>query len=137
MPNVSADGKTLAYVSNRGGDPDVWVRSLDTGADRQLTSTKADEYRAVISPDARQIAFMRPDRSQDILTMPSGGGAETVVCTKCGNVHGWSQDGEKLVYASGNPIRSATVDLRTNDAVGRAVRAQRSIEVDAKILRPV
>jgi serine/threonine protein kinase len=112
FPNVSRDGKKLAYVSNRTGNPDVWVRDLESGEDRQLTSSKVDEFRALISPDGTRVAFVVGEG--EIHTMPSGGGVESsVVCEKCGNVHGWSPDGGKLLSNRGNPIRFTTVDLTT------------------------
>ena len=112
-PSVSGDGKKLVYVSNRGGDPDVWIRDLETGADRQLTASKANEFRAVLSPDGGRVAF--GDRHQ-FYTMPSSGGVGTMVCADCGsNVVGWSPDGRKLLFYRGNPIRHATVDLATGE----------------------
>lgn len=111
-PNVSADGRKLAYVSNRMGDPDVWVRDLETGADLQLTSSKANEFRAAISPDGGRVAFAVRG---NFYTMPSRGGEEKLVCTDCsGNVVGWSPDGGKLLYYYwGKRIRHATIDLTT------------------------
>lgn len=118
-PNVSADGKTLAYVSNRGGDPDVWIRDLETGADRQLTASKESEFRAVISPNGARVAFaLKGDafRSMrgDAYTMPSTGGVPKLECRGCmNNVAGWTPDGLSLIYYEGNPIRHATFDLAT------------------------
>ncbi|MFN0168750.1 MAG: winged helix-turn-helix domain-containing protein [Bryobacteraceae bacterium] len=110
-PNVSDDGRRLAYVSNRGGDPDVWIRDLDTGVDRQVTASKANEGRAVISPDGAHVAF---GLSGDFYTIPSSGGVQKLACKGCGpNVVAWTPDGGKLLYYyfALNPPRHATVDL--------------------------
>ncbi len=118
-PNVSADGKKLVYVSNRGGDPDVWIRDLETGVDRQLTSSKESEFRAVISPDGASVAYaLKGDafRSQrgDAYILPSTGGVQKPVCRNCmNNVAGWTPDGLGLIYYGGNPLRHATFDLAT------------------------
>lgn len=32
QPSVSPDGKTLAFVSDRSGNLDIWIRSLDQGS---------------------------------------------------------------------------------------------------------
>ena len=37
-PAVSADGRLLAYASDQSGNVDIWVRPLDSGEPRRLTS---------------------------------------------------------------------------------------------------
>ena len=109
---VSANGKKLAYASNRSGDPDIWVRDLESGAERQLTSSKFDEVRGVLSPDGKLVAIWRPKAR--IYTIPSDGGEEKLVCEECGLVNAWSADGKKLLFqdvASGR--RFASLDLAT------------------------
>jgi Tol biopolymer transport system component len=110
-PNLSRDGKMLVYVSNRSGSPDVWVRNLETGEDRQLTSNKADEFRASISPDGQHVAYTV---NRDVVTLPVNGGVEKVICRACApNVMMWSPDGKKLLVYWGRPIRHGTIDLAT------------------------
>lgn len=109
-PSVSADGKKLAYVSNRGGDPDVWLRDLETGADRQLTANKAHEFRAMISRDGRRVAF---GGGGQIYTMSTDGSVATAIPNlERMNVAGWTPDG-KLLYYSGRPVRDATFEIET------------------------
>jgi serine/threonine protein kinase len=66
-PHVSPDGRSIAFVSTRGGGPDVWVASADGSNPRRVTSlpvTSGPQW----SPDGRSIAFgglapglIRPD----------------------------------------------------------------------------
>ncbi len=118
-PNVSTDGKRLVYVSNRGGDPDVWIRDLATGADRQLTASKEHEFRAVISPNGERVAFaLRGDASKSqkgsAYIMPAAGGVQKLICANCMNhVVGWTPDGASLIYYEGSPIRHGVYDLAT------------------------
>lgn len=110
-PSVSARGNKLVYVSDRGGDPDVWLRDLETGADRQLTTTKAHEFRAVISRDGQSVAFGSGGLAY---TMSANGGVPQAIPNfKAVNVAGWSPEGSKLVYYHGTPIRHATVEIAT------------------------
>ena len=110
-PNLSRDGSKLAYVSNRGGDPDVWVRDLASGADRQLTSSKADEFRAAISPDGKLVAY---SVNRDVFTMPATGGLEKRICQSCApNIVMWSPDGLKILAYWGQPLRHGTIDAAT------------------------
>lgn len=109
--NVSADGKRMAYVSNRNGDSDIWVRDLETGQDRQLTFSREDEFRALISPDGSRVLYAR--QASDLYTIPFEGGEETLVCEKCGVVSNWSPDGKKVLYQYGVPRRFATAEVST------------------------
>jgi Tol biopolymer transport system component/imidazolonepropionase-like amidohydrolase len=58
-PMWSPDGRQLAFVSDRGGlTLDLWVRDLDTGEDRRLTSIRRGGAAfPVWSPDGGRIAF--------------------------------------------------------------------------------
>ncbi len=55
-PRWSPDGKTIAFVSNRGGSAQVWLLPIDGGEPRQLTKLPID----VSGPDL--VAQGRQDR---------------------------------------------------------------------------
>ncbi|MFN7937097.1 MAG: hypothetical protein U0R19_27485 [Bryobacteraceae bacterium] len=132
FPNVSADGKRLAYVSNRGGDQDVWVREIETGEERQLTFTKEDEVRAMISPDGSRVAFALKG---DFYLAGVNGGSQSVVCKGCGrSVAGWTPDGKSLVYYyfDFNPPRHATVDIATGKKRD-LIRHEKAVPTNARI----
>ncbi len=66
-PQVSRDGRLLAYASNRrnGRDFDVFVRDLESGEERCVFEDGLNEV-ASFSPGARQLAVQRwTDRSGD------------------------------------------------------------------------
>jgi dipeptidyl aminopeptidase/acylaminoacyl peptidase len=56
-PAWSPDGKTLAFISSRGGDSEVYLLSMEGGEAKKLTtlSTGADLFQW--SPDGKTIAF--------------------------------------------------------------------------------
>ncbi len=70
-PSLSPDGKTL-YFSWRG---DVWKASLAGGAAARLTANPARDFRPIVSPDGKRIAFAS-DREGGLQTwvMESSGG---------------------------------------------------------------
>ncbi len=43
-PCVSRDGRLLAYASDQSGNVDLWVRPLDGGEARRLTSVLSEKY---------------------------------------------------------------------------------------------
>ena len=56
-PRWSPDGKTIAFVSNRGGSSQVWLLPIDGGEPRQLTKLPIDVSGPLWSPKGDRIAF--------------------------------------------------------------------------------
>ncbi len=56
-PAWSHDGKVIAYVSDRSGKTEIWLRDLKANSDRQLTNLTNEVQKLVWSPDDKRIAF--------------------------------------------------------------------------------
>ena len=111
-PTISADGKTLVFVSTRTGNSDVWKRDLETGEEVQLTVNPAEEYRALLSPDGARVAFGRRDGSKvDLFVSPISGAGETLIVDDIGGLAGWSTDSKKVMYWWGQPIQFSMMSL--------------------------
>lgn len=101
-PQVSSDGRTLVFLSDRDGNYDVFVRNMLTGEDKPLTSTRQDEFCALISMDGLQVAFQRSGQPKpSIYVVPVSGGEAKVVCEDCGEPRTWSPDNRILLYQNG------------------------------------
>src|SRR5262249_24724111 len=57
-PDVSADGKRIAYVAVRKAVANVCVMNLDGSGQRQLTFRETPCGRVKWSPDGKEIAFV-------------------------------------------------------------------------------
>ncbi|HEY3368453.1 MAG TPA: S9 family peptidase [Symbiobacteriaceae bacterium] len=70
-PRWSPDGRTLAFVSDRGGDRQVWLIDRFGGEARPITAMRNGAGNPVWSPDGRRIAFtsaLGPDDHRELLT---------------------------------------------------------------------
>ncbi|MFB5083976.1 S9 family peptidase [Symbiobacterium thermophilum] len=70
-PRWSPDGRTLAFVSDRGGDRQIWLIDRHGGEARQLTQMRHGAGDPVWSPDGRYIAFtsaVGPEDRRELLT---------------------------------------------------------------------
>lgn len=75
-PRWGPDGRWISYISNKGGSPELWLWSVETGEERQLTTTAGrliNSYRW--APDGRAIA-LATDRYGDMdvwkVSVPDG-----------------------------------------------------------------
>ncbi|NOZ86864.1 MAG: CHAT domain-containing protein [Deltaproteobacteria bacterium] len=71
MAVISPDARFMYYVSDRAGNPDIWVRPVNGGRARQLTNHPVTDTQPAISPDGRLLAFTssRDDAKGDIFVM--------------------------------------------------------------------
>ena len=114
-PTFSPDGETLAYVSDRSGNFEIYIQQVSGGAFRNITENAADDVQPAYSPDGKQIAFVSTRSSEsslrwegydlplmggDVWVMPAlGGNARRIA--RDGNFPSWSHDGTSLLYTSG------------------------------------
>ncbi len=127
MPSWAVSQNKLAWVTNRNGPFEIWIRSPDGSDWPAVTAaefpTKTKWFVApALSPDGRRIAYERIDASGvDRLWMSSVDGGSPVRLT---NVEpssefsgSWSPDGSRFVYLQGDAGR---LSLMTIKAVGNA-----------------
>jgi Tol biopolymer transport system component len=119
MPALSADGRLLAYASDRSGngDLDIWVQQMSGGTALRLTDDPADDTTPDFSPDGSQIAFRSERNGGGVYAVSALGGPARLVAPD-GRRPRFSPDGSRIAYWSGN-FRGAV----TNDGAGTFVVA--------------
>jgi Tol biopolymer transport system component len=110
LMNVSDDGRTMAFMSSRTGQREVWITDLSTGRDRQLTLPGARS--AHVSRDGSRLAIDRASETRGIDLVPTTGGASTPLCDGCATGD-WSPDGRHMVVHRGLPSRLLMRDLES------------------------
>ena len=103
VPSLSADGKLVAYASDRGegGNLDIWMQQIQQGAQPvRITSDEADETEPCFSPDGSKIAFRSERENGGIYVVPSLGGQARLIA-KGGRRPRYSPDGKWIAYWQG------------------------------------
>jgi dipeptidyl aminopeptidase/acylaminoacyl peptidase len=93
QPTWSPDGKFIAYVSNHGGNVDIWVQPLAGGRAVRVTSDPANDWQPDWSPDGNNIVFRSERDGGGIFTRFTDPGRRLVT----GSGSGLGVSGDRLV----------------------------------------
>jgi TolB protein len=102
LPVVSPDGSRIAFSSNRGGAPDLFVIDADGANERQLTHTPEPEGNLAWTRDGRQILFSNfKDEVSRLYAIDLDGHNQRELAKVPGRAPTLSPDGKRLVYMAG------------------------------------
>jgi len=134
-PSVSADGKTVAFMSTRDGNAEIYVMRADGRGQTRLTNSTEDDTAPALSPDGQTVAFgRRINNANQIYTINTDGGGETAITSDGDNKNpAWSPDGATIAFDR-FAADSSYYDIFTMDPNG-GNRAQLTFESSAD-LRP-
>ncbi len=101
-PQLSPDGKHLAFMSDRSGSTEIWISAADGSNPIQLSALgKAGTPRW--SPDSKQIAFDSDAHGRAAIYIVNADGGEPKAVVQGdfdARVPSWSHDGKSLYFAS-------------------------------------
>jgi len=72
FPRWSADGKYLAFVSDRSGRDEIWISDPDGGGLKKITDADNEKGALVWSPDSRSLIYTAADRKLYNYTVADG-----------------------------------------------------------------
>ncbi len=129
----SPDGKWIAYLSDRSGDYEIYVRAADaTGEERRLTNdAKAWRFEPKWSPDSKMLAFSDKDHTLQVVDVASGK-VTSADRDDYGDIvdYRWSPDSRWLTYTKNNEAQFSSVYVY-NLADAKAYRLTSGMTNDA------
>jgi Tol biopolymer transport system component/DNA-binding winged helix-turn-helix (wHTH) protein len=111
-PAFSADGNQIAFAWKRTGfGVEIYVKLVNEGEPRQLTSSGKVNFNPVWSPDGQRIAFVRSSEVETaIYTISAYGESERKLLSLDGGAERritWSPNGELLAFADSDKKQPA------------------------------
>ena len=99
-PAWSADGRYLAYSSDKAGTEDIYVRDMVTNTERRVTSLNGAEVSAAWSPNGRTLAFQNQDFETHTVDVVTGELRQVLPELFAPGKPSWSADGNTIAVAA-------------------------------------
>jgi len=120
-PAWSPDGLSLAYSTDRGGDLQVWVRTLATGEDRQITRHSGAALAPAWSRNGKTLAFLDQTGALHTADVATGTIRQILPAIWEPGRPSWSADGKTIAMAAFKPYsaryREGLSEILTVDVV--------------------
>jgi len=98
---ISANADMLAFVSERDGNPEIYVVNFDGTGLARLTNHPTNDRDPAWSPDGRRIAFVSDRFDGPNIYIMDADGSNVVRCTDTGGADpAWSPDGRKIAFTN-------------------------------------
>jgi tricorn protease len=113
----SPDGRRIAYVSDEGGEQEVWLFDLANGSRKKLTNTPAEKENLTWAPNSQKLAFTADNRLYEIDVAAAAGAASGAAREISHNPAGgytvsqYSPDNNWLVYSRRDDEQNGEVYL--------------------------
>ena len=120
-PDISPDGRWVAYAKNDRGLGKLFVTPFDSNAPRPLPTPSPDAWSPSWSPDGRSLAYASADPQEPgvfVLEPAFGGQARQITTSGLASAGrlSWSPDGQTVMFPVDHGLHYALFDVRFGKA---------------------
>jgi TolB protein len=124
-PSWSPAGRQIAFVSQRSGEPEIWIADLDVAGEERFTnlsrSASTRESYPVWSPDGSRLAWSSNENGYHNLYLWNPGDERVLGGTRTyiggGSIPAWSPDGESILTLLLEPNDTYLIGYNLNQSI--------------------
>ena len=116
LPEISPDGKYVAFVNSESGMNSLKVRQVATDSTLQIVPSMTLEFRQpTFSPDGNYIYYVSVDKGLGtVYQVPTLGGTAKKIITDVDTKINFSPDGKQIIFARHNPNKGGDTVMIAN-----------------------
>jgi Tol biopolymer transport system component len=112
FPSVSADGNRIAYLSNKKGNFDIWLKDLHSRVETAVAAGGAPKRYPLISPSGSRIIYGEQAGGSFVgYLVSASGGDPAKICGGCAQALDWSPDERGILIQQQHDPSPLSVDL--------------------------
>ncbi|MEO1049368.1 MAG: DUF5050 domain-containing protein [Bacteroidota bacterium] len=93
-PEISPDGKQIAFMSNRDGNHEIYVMNIDGSAQKRLTFNEEDDWYPSWSPNGAELIFSSNKNEERQVNRMNADGSSIKSIIKNGSQAAWLKPGQ-------------------------------------------
>ncbi|MCL5283285.1 MAG: S41 family peptidase [Armatimonadetes bacterium] len=113
----SPDSTKIAFVSDRSGTDNIYVKDVKTKATTRITNDLTEDTGPTWSPGGKKIAFLRSGSQGGLYVAPATGGEAIKLADSAGNnlfgvginSFNWSPDSQWIAYSRRDPLNNTDI----------------------------
>lgn len=136
---LSADGKTVAYLSDASGEYEIYIQAISGGAPKRITRDGGIwRFPPVVAPDGKHIAYADKQQRLRVVDVASGA-TRDVDSSRHDDIteYTWSPDGQWLAYTIENDAGLTRVWLYSMKDGARAPATEETSSASSPVFDPL
>jgi len=128
-PAWAPSGRRIAYASDRAGTQDLYVRELDSGSEKRVTSSQDAEVAPAWSPDGLALAYETQTGDLRIVELSSGQVRTLATGLNMPGRPSWSPDGRTIVVAALHKAKNHILEVDVHSGSQRYIEPAPALSV--------
>ena len=115
-PNISSNGRWLAFSRGSGGTRNIWVQEISSGSEAQFSRSRSAEVSPLIDDSGNHVIFEVIRDNRTAILMKTRGQEPVEMCTGCSAPSGWFNGNTWFFYRDELDSTIKMMNIRTRES---------------------